>query len=166
LGQQNRKKRDDSIILPATAGKAENSMDNNDLYYHPQTPVYGYDLGLPEDDAANYPPTSPSPAMSRDGSNKSYHSSSSASSARYPQIHANPLPQDMSYHDNNAGYNEYSQSYSSEGLKREDDGWQATFVPDDSHVYYDYTSSEPIQQNYITSPPSMPLSTSPLEDMM
>ncbi|KAK8098437.1 uncharacterized protein PG998_013923 [Apiospora kogelbergensis] len=139
-------------------------MDNNTFYYHPQAPAYDYNLGLPSGDAASYSPTTPPPPMSRGGSNESYHSSSS-SSTQYPEVRANPMPEEMSYHDNNAVYSEYSQFYPSGGVKREDDEWQTTFSPDESHVYYEFAASEPVPPNYTTSPASaMPLSPCPLED--
>ncbi|KAK8014676.1 hypothetical protein PG990_007972 [Apiospora arundinis] len=144
-------------------------MDHNDFYYQSQPSAYGYDLSLPLGDAANYSPTAPSP-MRRGDSNGSYNSSSSSGSNQYPEVHVNPLSEEMSYHDGNTGYDGYSQSYPSGGLKREDDGWyerQAAFVPDDGHIHYDFASSEPSQQNYIASPTSAtPLSMSPVEDMV
>ncbi|KAK8045107.1 hypothetical protein PG993_005131 [Apiospora rasikravindrae] len=143
-------------------------MDNNDFYYQHQPPTYGYHSGQPSGDAASYSPTAPPPLMRRGDSSKSYHSASSSGSNHYPEVHANPLPEQMAYHDNNTGYNGYSHPYPPGGVKNEDEGWygQAAFVPDDSSLYYDYTPPETVQQNYIASPSTSLPPTSPLEDMV
>lgn len=149
-------------------------MDSNDYYYQQPQPLdHSYHPGPASDDAASYSPTAPLPPipMTRGNSSKSYHSTSSSGSNQYPEVLPIPLPEEMSYHDDNAVYNGYSHSYPSESLKSEDDRWyddsQAAFVPDDSQLYYDYASSEPAQQNYTASPTtSLPPAASPPEDMM
>lgn len=147
-------------------------MDSSDYYFQSQPLDYSYHPGPASDDAASYSPTAPTPPipMTRGDSSKSYHSTSSSGSNPYPEVHPNPLPEEMSYHDDKAVYNGYSHSYPSGSLKSEDDRWydsQAAFVPDDSQLYYDYASPEPVQQNYTASPTaSLPPAASPPEDMM
>ncbi|KAK8116232.1 egg shell [Apiospora sp. TS-2023a] len=147
-------------------------MDSNDYYYQPQPLAYSYHPGPASGDASSYSPTAPPPPipMSRGDSSKSYHSTSSSSSNPYPEVPPNPLSEEMSYHDDNGGYNGYSHSYPSGNLKNEDDRWyesQDAFVPDDSQLYYDYRSPENVQQNYTSSPTtSLPPAASPPEDMI